>query len=236
MTFLSLAMAFLSLVALETVLGIDNIVFVGILSDRLESGQRPRARMLGLVGAIFTRCILLLAISWLVGLTSPLFVVFGHAVSLKDLILLAGGLFLIYKATMEIHHLMENGQEVASNPSGKVASFWGTIGTIMIMDVVFSLDSVITAVAMVNQVSLMIAAIIVAMLIMIMSVNKISDFISLHPTVKTLALSFLLMIGFTLIVGAIGFEIPKAFIYVAMGFSIFVETLNIKMHARHKNK
>lgn len=225
--------SFLSLVFLETVLGLDNVVFVGILSERVSVAQRPKARMLGMVGAILTRSLLLLTLSHFVGMTAPLFVLLNHAVSLKDLILLGGGLFLLYKATHELHNMWENGYSSESASTEKRGTFWGTVGTIMVMDIVFSLDSVITAVAMTNHIPVMIGAIVVAMIFMIFFVNRISDFIYSHPTLKNLALCFLLLIGFTLIVGSFGIEIPKGYIYFAMGFSLLVETINIKMHSRH---
>lgn len=217
----------LTLTVLEIVLGIDNLVFISILADKLPKDERGKARQLGLAMAMITRILLLLSLSWLIGLTEPLFSVFTLDISGRDLILLVGGLFLLGKATYEIHDKLE-GKE--GHTSSKVkANLWSVVAQIMLLDVVFSLDSVITAVGMADHVAIMIAAVIIAVIIMLLSVNTISDFISDHPTIKILALSFLLLIGFSLVAEGLGQHIPKGYIYFAMGFSIFVEFLNLRM-------
>lgn len=220
----------LTLAALEIVLGIDNIVFVGILSDRVKEEDRPKARRLGLIGALVTRIILLTTLSWLSGLTAPLITLFGFAVTIKGLVLLGGGLFLLVKSTKELHHQVENGHHQEHALASSSSPLWRVVGTIMVMDIVFSLDSVITAVGMVNNIPVMIAAIVIAMVVMITTVNMLSDFVSRHPTIKVLALSFLLLIGFTLILAGTGMEVSKGYIYFAMGFSVLVEMLNMRMH------
>ncbi len=222
--------AFLTLFALELVLGIDNIIFISILAGKLPKDQQQKARMTGLGLAVGTRILLLLSISWIIGLTAPFFAVGGHEISGRDLILILGGLFLIFKSTMEIHHKLEG---VEGSQSNAVAhSFNAVIFQILLLDIVFSLDSVITAVGMVNQLSVMIAAVIASTLVMIFSAKPISDFVDAHPSLKVLALSFLLMIGFTLIVEALEVHIPKGYVYFAMAFSIFVEVLNIRMRKK----
>lgn len=222
--------AFFTLFALELVLGIDNIIFISILAGKLPKEQQQKARMTGLGLAVGTRILLLLSISWIIGLTAPLFSVLGQEISGRDLILILGGLFLIFKSTMEIHHKLEG---VEGSQSNSVAhSFNAVIVQILLLDIVFSLDSVITAVGMVNQLSVMIAAVIASTLVMIFSAKPISDFVEAHPSLKILALSFLLMIGFTLIVEALEVHIPKGYVYFAMAFSIFVEMLNIRMRKK----
>jgi len=230
--FLTGFVSFLTLAVLEIVLGVDNIVFVGILSDRLPPEKRPLARRLGLLMALITRIIFLTFVSYLAGIVTPLFVVLGHGVTVKDLVLLLGGLFLLWKATSELHKQVEGESESHGADSKVKATLWGVVGSIMLMDVIFSLDSVITAVGMVNNIPIMIAAVVVAMMVMIASVNKISDFISAHPTIRVLALAFLLLIGFTLVVGATGVEVAKGYIYFAMGFSVFVEMVNMRMRKK----
>lgn len=217
---------FLTLTLLEIVLGIDNIVFISILAGKLPQHQQARARRLGLMLALVSRVLLLLTLSWIVRLTSPLFAVAGHEISGRDLILLGGGLFLVAKATREIHHKLEGEDrtEVGDHPS-----FASVLVQILFLDVVFSLDSVITAVGMVDHVGIMIAAVVVSIVIMLLSAGYISDFVSRYPTVKMLALSFLLLIGVTLIAEGFDQHISKGYIYFAMGFSIFVETLNLRM-------
>lgn len=217
----------LTLTVLEIVLGIDNLVFISILADKLPDEERGQARQIGLAMALITRILLLLSLSWLIGLTEPLFTAFSLHISGRDLILLAGGLFLLGKATYEIHDKLE-GKEGHSSAKVK-ANLMNVVVQIMILDIVFSLDSVITAVGMADQVAVMIAAVIIAVIIMLISVNTISEFISDHPTVKILALSFLLLIGFSLVTEGLGQHIPKGYIYFAMGFSIFVEFLNMRM-------
>ncbi len=219
--------AFLTLVALEIVLGVDNVIFISILAGKLPQNEQQRARTTGIALAVITRILLLFSLSWIIGLTQPLFNMFNLEVSGRDLVLLAGGVFLIWKATREIHDKLE-GEE--GHASAKVRStFWSVITQILILDIVFSLDSVITAVGMVDELSIMIAAVLVAALTMILVARPLSEFVERHPTVKMLALSFLLLIGFTLIVEGLHQHIPKGYIYFAMGFSVMVEILNLRL-------
>jgi len=222
--------ALLTLTVLEVVLGIDNIVFISILSGKLRPDQRERARRLGLSLAMIIRVLLLLSISWVMGLTAPLFALLGHRVSGRDLILLIGGLFLIAKSTHEIHGNLEGTD--GHGPGQVVASFNSTIIQILLLDIVFSLDSVITAVGMVNEVSIMIIAVIVAVAVMMTAAGAISTFVQKHPTVKMLALSFLLLIGVSLMADGFGQHIEKGYIYFAMGFSVFVEMINLRIRAK----
>jgi predicted tellurium resistance membrane protein TerC len=222
--------ALLTLTALEVVLGIDNVVFISILAGKLPHEQASRARTLGLGAALFTRLLLLLSISWIIGLTEPLLNVAGFDLSGRDLILLIGGLFLIAKSTHEIHERLEGEEE--HERKAKAVSFSSVIIQIALLDIIFSLDSVITAVGMANQLWVMITAVIIAIGIMMLSAGSIMDFVNRHPTVKMLALSFLLLIGFSLIVEALHFHIPKGYIYFAMGFSVFVEMLNLRLRGR----
>ena len=227
--------ALVSLTALEIVLGIDNIVFISILSGRLPEAERPRARRVGLLAAMGMRIVLLFFISWIVGLKATLFSVFGHGVSGRDLILLAGGLFLIGKATVEIHHKLEgadDGESGTNAGSGPVASFAAVLVQIGLLDVVFSLDSVITAVGMADDIEVMILAVVISVATMVAFVNTVSAFIERHPTFKMLALSFLLLIGFTLVGEGLALHIPKGYVYSAMGFSLFVEILNLSLRKR----
>ncbi len=222
--------AFGTLFALELVLGIDNVIFISILAGKLPAHQQQKARMTGLGLAVLTRIILLFSISWIIGLTEPLFTVLGQEISGRDLILVIGGLFLIGKSTAEIHHKLEG---VEGSQSASVAgSFGAVIAQILLLDIVFSLDSVITAVGMVNELSVMIAAVIASTIVMIVSAKPISDFVEAHPSLKVLALSFLLMIGFTLIVEGLEFHIPKGYVYCAMAFSLIVEMMNIRMRKK----
>jgi predicted tellurium resistance membrane protein TerC len=224
--------AFLTLLALELVLGVDNVVFISILAGKLPEDQRKRARQLGLALALVTRILLLFSLSWIIRLTDPLFELFGHAFSGRDLILLGSGLFLIGKAVHEMHVRLEGDE---GHSSARVApSFAGVIVQILLLDVVFSLDSVITAVGMVDQIEVMVAAVVIAVVVMLFSAGAISDFVERHPTVKMLALSFLLLIGVTLVADGMGQHIPKGYIYFAMGFSVFVELINLR--ARSKSK
>ena len=229
----------LTLTVLEIVLGIDNIVFISILSGKLPADQQNRARKLGLALAMITRVLLLLSLSWVMSLTSPLFNI-GEwvnldskewleklAISGRDLILIVGGLFLIYKSTHEIHLKLEGEEEEEGKT--KVHSFVGVIVQILILDIVFSLDSVITAIGMAEHVEIMIAAVVIAVVIMMFSANAISNFVNNHPTVKMLALSFLLLIGVSLLAEGLDQHIPKGYIYFAMAFSVLVEMLNLKM-------
>ena len=219
--------ALLTLTVLEIVLGIDNIIFVSILAGKLPAGEQPRARTVGLTLAMVTRILLLLFLTGIMRLTLPLFSPFGHPFSGRDLILLLGGLFLIWKSTREIHDKLE-GEEGRQNVKAG-ATFGGVIVQIALLDIVFSLDSVITAVGMVRQVGVMIAAIVLAVLVMLVAAGPISNFVHRHPTLKMLALSFLLLIGVTLIADGLGQHIPKGYVYFAMGFSVFVESLNLRL-------
>ena len=223
--------AFLTLAALEVVLGIDNIVFISILSGKLPPEQRARARTVGLALALFGRIGLLLSLSWVMKLTAPLFGLLGHEFAGRDLILLGGGLFLIAKATFEIHERLE-GTGGLGHGDGKHASFGAVIGQILVLDLVFSLDSVITAVGMSNVIPIMVAAVIVAVVVMLIFAGAVSGFIERHPTIKMLALSFLLMIGVMLVVEGFGKHIEKGYIYFAMAFSLLVELLNLRILAR----
>jgi predicted tellurium resistance membrane protein TerC len=219
--------AFATLTLLELVLGIDNIVFISILAGKLPAEQQSRARYLGLALALLMRVLLLFSLSWVIGLTAPLFTVFGQAISGRDLVLLVGGLFLIGKSTHEIHGSLE-GEE--GHASAKVfASFVSVLIQIMLLDIVFSLDSVITAVGMVDDIRIMIAAVVVSILFMMAFAGSIGAFVQKHPTVKMLALSFLLLIGVTLIAESFDQHIPKGYIYFAMAFSVFVEALNLRL-------
>ena len=222
--------ALLTLSVLEIVLGIDNIVFISILSEKLRPEQRARARKVGLLLALFIRILLLLSIKWVMGLTAPLFEVLERGISGRDLILIVGGLFLIAKSTHEIHGSLEGVEGHA--PGQAVASFTSTIVQILLLDVVFSLDSVITAVGMVDELSVMIIAVILAVMVMLIAARPISAFVLKHPTVKMLALSFLILIGVALIADGFVQHIEKAYIYFAMGFSVFVEMLNLRLRAR----
>ena len=222
--------ALATLTVLEIVLGIDNIVFISILAGKLKKDERERARKLGLSLAMFIRIGLLLSITWVMGLTAPLFTAVGNEISGRDLILIVGGLFLIAKSTHEIHGKLEG--EEGHGSAKVVASFAAVIVQILLLDIVFSLDSVITAVGMADDVSVMIIAVIAAVGVMMVSAGAISDFVEDHPTVKMLALSFLLLIGVTLM--AEGFEqhIPKGYVYFAMGFSVFVEMINLRLRRK----
>jgi len=222
-----------TLTILEIVLGIDNIVFISILSNKLPEDQQNKAQQVGLALALIGRVLLLLSISWIMTLTEPIFSVLEHAISGRDLILILGGAFLIAKATHEIHGKLEG--EDAHSTAGVAASFGGVIVQILLLDLVFSLDSVITAVGMAEQVEVMIIAVCIAIGIMMISASAISDFIGEHPTVKMLALSFLLLIGVTLVAEGMGQHIPKGYIYSAMGFSLIVEMLNLRS-TRKKRK
>jgi len=215
-----------TLTALEIVLGVDNIIFIAILSGRLPVARRERARKLGLAGAFVSRLGLLATISWIVKLDQPLFEVAGQGFSGKALILLGGGLFLLYKATKEIHHKLEAAE--AGAPAKAGTTFAAVIAQIIVLDMVFSIDSVITAVGMTEFVSVMVAANVIALVVMLVLGKAISSFVERHPSVKVLALSFLLMIGLVLVAEGFGAHIPKGYIYGAMGFSVFVELLNIR--------
>ena len=225
--------ALVTLAALEIVLGIDNIVFISILAGRLPESQQDRARVLGLAIAMLTRIALLFSIAWIIGLTAPLFNLFGHAFSGRDLILIGGGLFLLAKSTREIHDKLEGEKHTAEE--AVAATFTAVIIQIGLLDMVFSLDSVITAVGMADELWVMVTAIIIAIGVMMWSSGPISDFVDDHPTVQMLALSFLLLIGTSLIAEGLGLHIPKGYIYFAMGFSVVVEVLNLQLRGRRSD-
>ncbi len=220
--------ALVTLTALESVLGIDNIVFISILTGKLHPSKQAKARQIGLALAMIMRILLLLGISWVIRLTEPLFEVFGHPFSGRDLILLGGGLFLIAKATYEIHDKLEGAAHTQKEVKGH-GTFGSTIVQILLLDVIFSLDSVITAVGMAQQIATMIAAVVIAVAVMILFAGGVSRFIEKHPTFKMLALSFLLLIGVMLTVEGVGQHINKGYIYFAMAFSLFVEILNVRL-------
>ena len=220
--------AFLTLTALEIVLGIDNIIFISILVSRLPKHQQPKARFFGLALAMGTRILLLLSISWVMRLTADLFHVFDQGFSGRDLILFFGGLFLLWKSTAEIFHSLEGEEEVQS-AGGKTYGFMGIIVQIAIIDIVFSRDSVITAVGLVDNVPVMVAAIVISVIVMMLSAGTISDFIDKHPSLKILALSFLIVVGTVLVAEAFGVHVPKGYVYFAMAFSLAVEAVNIRM-------
>jgi predicted tellurium resistance membrane protein TerC len=224
--------ALVTLTVLEVVLGIDNVIFISILAGKLPMPEQGRARRVGLIAAMAMRILLLISIAWIIRLTAPLFTVAGRSLSGRDLILIVGGLFLLFKATREIHDKLE-GEE--GQVTARVApSLAAVIGQIMLLDIVFSLDSVITAVGMADDLSVMITAVVVAVGIMMFAAGPVSHFVDEHPTVKVLALSFLLLIGCSLIADGFGVHIPKGYIYFAMGFSIFVEMINLRMKRRGK--
>lgn len=225
-----LLIALLTLAVLEIVLGVDNVIFISILSAKLPKEQQKKARRVGLLAAMVMRIGLLFSLSWLAQLTTPLFHVWDKGFSGRDLILLFGGLFLLAKATYEIHDKLE-GQE--GHGSAKVAATFASVITqVMILDVVFSLDSVITAIGMANHLGVMVAAVVIAVMVMMLAAEPISAFVEVHPTVKILALSFLLLIGFSLVAEGFGQHVAKGYIYFAMGFSVFVELINIRVRGR----
>jgi predicted tellurium resistance membrane protein TerC len=223
-------LAFLTLTALELVLGIDNIIFISILVDKLPPHQREAARKIGLFGAMFMRIGLLMILAWIVGLKATLFTVFGQPFSGRDIVLLLGGLFLIWKSVGEIHESMEGAHETQKNIVH--ASFTSIIVQIMLIDIVFSLDSIITAVGMVDHVAVMVAAVVTSVGLMMVFARPIGQFVSAHPTIKMLALSFLVAIGVVLIAESFGTHVPKGYIYSAMLFSVIVEMLNLRMRKR----
>lgn len=222
--------ALLTLTVLEIVLGIDNIIFISILAGKLPEHQQNLGRQIGLILAMVTRILLLFSLTWLTRLTAPLFAVFSTEISGRDLILIAGGLFLLGKSTFEIHERLEGEEGHASKKSA--VSFTGVIFQIMLLDIVFSLDSVITAIGMVNEIGIMIAAVVIAVGIMLFASAPISSFVNDRPTLKILALSFLLLIGFSLVADGMGLHIPKGYIYFSMGFSVFVEFINLRVRAK----
>ena len=223
--------ALFTLTALEIVLGIDNIIFISILVGRLPPAQRGRARTLGLGLAMLTRIMLLVSLAWLITLTEPLFTLLGRDISWRSIILISGGLFLLAKSTMEIHASLEGPSEVTYAPGN--GAFIATLLQIAIIDIIFSLDSVITAVGMVRDVPVMVAAIVVAVGVMLFAAGPIGDFVDRHPTIKVLALSFLILVGMALIGEGFEFHIPKAYIYFAMAFSVVVEMINLRVRAKH---
>lgn len=222
----------LTLTALEIVLGIDNIIFISIMASKLPAHQQHRARQVGLALALITRLMLLASIAWVATLTRPLFEILGHGVSGRDLILILGGLFLLAKGTMEIHHTVE-GQEEAGVAKA-VATFGGVVFQIMLLDIVFSLDSVITAVGMAQHIEVMVTAVVIAMAVMLFAAGPVGDFVNRHQTVKMLALSFLLLVGVALVADGLGFHIPKGYLYFAIAFSALVESLNLIAAGRRK--
>ena len=226
--------SFLTLSVMEIVLGIDNIVFISVLVARLPAEQAKRARQIGLGLALVFRILLLMVLAYLVGLTQPVFTLFDHPFSWRDLILLAGGLFLVYKATHEIHKGVEGEGDGASGPI--TAGFAAVVSQIIVIDIVFSVDSIITAIGMAEHLEIMVAAVIVAMIVMYIASGPISHFIEHHPTTKMLALAFLLMIGAALIADGIGFHIPRSYLYAAMAFSTLVEVLNVVAHRNRKKQ
>ncbi|MBW8727089.1 MAG: TerC family protein [Inquilinus limosus] len=225
--------SFVTLAVLEIILGIDNIIFIAIATEKLPESQRASARRIGLILALLLRLVFLAMISWIIGLTAPLFTAFGHAVSWRDLILLAGGLFLLYKATVEVHAAIEEKEE---GHAIKAASFAAIIGQIIILDLVFSLDSVITAVGMTDNLPVMYAAVILAVGTMLWASGPISRFVHQHPTVKMLALSFLLLVGVALIADGLQFHIPRGYLYFAIAFSLGVEVLNLLAKRRQAKR
>lgn len=222
-------MGLLTLTVLEIVLGIDNIIFISILAGRLPENEQPKARKLGLMGAFVSRLLLLFSIAWIVRLTAPLFEVFNTGFSGRDLILLGGGLFLIAKATYEIHHKLEGDEEPKVTQAKNGVTLTSVVAQIMVVDIVFSLDSVITAVGMVDHISVMVIANVIALAIMLLAINPISEFVDNHPTVKMLALAFLVLIGTNLMAEGFHQHIPKGYTYFAMAFSVLVEMLNIRV-------
>jgi len=224
-----------TLTLLEIVLGIDNVVFISVLVSRLPKETAKRARQIGLALALVFRILLLLVISWIIGLTTPLAELFGHAISWRDLILIAGGAFLIYKSTVEIHHAIEEpqGEEIARKAPDV---FGSVIVQIVLLDMVFSIDSIVTAIGMAQHLEIMIAAVVIAMGVMYFASSSIAGFISRHPTTKMLALAFLLLIGVTLVADGLGVHVPKGYIYSAMAFAVLVESFNIYAQARRKQK
>lgn len=225
--------ALFTLTALEIVLGIDNIIFLSIIVAKLPAQQQPSARLLGLGGALVTRVLLLFSLSWLAGLTKPLFTLVGNEVSGRDLVLIIGGLFLLWKSVTEIHsNVQGEAHHGDAGPKRVAASYWGAIIQIMLLDIVFSLDSVITAVGMTNNLPVMVTAIVIAIGVMMFFAAPLSRFVDENPTIKVLALSFLIMIGVALIADGTGYHIPKGYIYFSMAFSVVVELLNLRVRRK----
>ncbi len=224
--------ALLTLIFLEIVLGVDNIIFISIVTNRLPVEQQPKARNIGLILALVFRVGLLLGISWIIGFKEPLFTILDHAFSGRDLILMGGGLFLIFKSTMEVHHKLE-GEEGASDKGGG-AGMLQVIGQIILLDIIFSFDSILTAVGLTQEITLMVIAVVIAMIVMMIFAGKISEFIGQHPTLEVLALSFLILIGFMLLIEGFAYHVPKGYIYFAVFFSLIVELLNMRMRKQRK--
>jgi predicted tellurium resistance membrane protein TerC len=229
--------ALVTLIAMEIVLGIDNLIFIAILTNKLPPEQQPRARMIGIGLALIMRLALLGTVAWIVQLTTPIFALFGHGFSWRDLILIAGGLFLVWKATKEIHHNVDPdpGPDLFDSKTAQLG-FASAIGQIIVLDIVFSIDSIITAVGMTDDIPIMVIAVVVAVLVMLLAANPLSNFIGRNPTVVMLALGFLLMIGTALIAEGFGAKVPKGYIYAAMAFSAFIELLNIMARRARKKK
>lgn len=223
-------MALATLTALEIVLGIDNIIFISILAGKLPQRKQQKARIIGLGLAMISRILLLFSLTWIMRLTQPLFAVMGHGISGRDIILIVGGLFLLAKSTLEIHDKLEGKEGHASGHA--TSSLMGVLIQIMLLDIIFSLDSVITAIGMANQLIIMVLAVVMAVIFMMFASGSISGFVEKHPTIKVLALSFLLLIGMTLVADGLGLHIPKGYIYFAMAFSIFVEMINLRIRKR----
>lgn len=227
--------AFATLTVMEVVLGIDNIVFISVIVSRLPDADARRARQVGLTLALVFRIVLLMMLTWLMGLTKPLFEVLGYTISWREIILGVGGLFLLYKATAEIHGEIEGESTEESADRGKSRPFGWIIGQIIVIDIVFSVDSIITAIGMAEHIEVMVAAVIVAIAVMYAASGAIAEFIHRHPTMKMLALSFLLLIGVSLLADGLGFHIPRGYIYFAMAFSAFVEIINIRIRRRRES-
>ena len=223
-------MALATLTALEIVLGIDNIIFISILAGKLPQRKQKKARIIGLGLAMISRILLLFSLTWIMRLTQPFFAVMGHGISGRDIILIVGGLFLLAKSTLEIHDKLEGKEGHISGHAG--SSLMGVLIQIMLLDIIFSLDSVITAIGMANQLIIMVLAVVMAVIFMMFASGRISGFVEKHPTIKVLALSFLLLIGMTLVADGLGLHIPKGYIYFAMAFSIFVEMINLRIRKR----
>ena len=224
--------ALLTLIFLEIVLGVDNVIFISIVTNRLPAEQQPKARNIGLILALVFRVGLLLGISWIIGFKEPLFTILDHAFSGRDLILMGGGLFLIFKSTMEVHHKLE-GEEGSSDKGGS-AGMLQVIGQIILLDIIFSFDSILTAVGLTQEITLMVIAVVIAMIVMMIFAGKISEFIGQHPTLEVLALSFLILIGFMLLIEGFAYHVPKGYIYFAVFFSLIVELLNMRMRKQRK--
>ncbi|KKJ75563.1 membrane protein [Kiloniella litopenaei] len=229
-------MALFTLIVMEVVLGIDNLIFVSILTNKLPEAQRPKARVIGLSLALIFRLALLGTVAIIVQLVEPVITLFDHSFSWRDIILIAGGLFLVWKATKEIHHNVDPGDSDADAKDAVVSSFATVIGQILVLDLVFSIDSIITAVGMTDHVSIMVIAVVTAVVVMLLAAGPLSRFIEANPTIVMLALGFLLMIGMTLIADGFGVHVPKGYIYAAMAFSAFVELLNMLSRRRRKKK